>query len=135
MPKLISGYIRGQIAKHLGPHVLDATLIKVASGTRTAGNQSAGTNPTETSYAAKGWAASYDGHQIPGTLVKQDDRMIALLGGTIDGGVEPEVGDKIMIEDPPGGEVQTFRIIGGHEGGRGVTRDPDGAKYVCHGRR
>lgn len=128
MPKLISGYIRGQIAKHLGPHVLDATLVKVAGGTRTAGNQSGGTNPTETSHAAKGWVKGYEARQIDGTLVRSDDRMIALLGGTIDGDAVPEVGDKVTIEG------DTYRIVGGREG-RGVTRDPDGAKYVCHGRR
>lgn len=128
MPKLISGYIRGQIAKYLGPQVLDATLIKVTPGIRAPDAQAAGTNPSEASYEAKGWVAAFEGGQIDGTLVRADDRDIALLGGTIDGDQVPEVGDKIVIE---GG---TYRIVGGRDG-KGVRRDADGAKFTCHGRK
>lgn len=127
MPKLISGYIRAQIAKYLGPQVLDATLIIVTPGTRTPNAQSAGTNPTEASYACKGWVKSFESSQIDGTLVKTDDRMIALIGGSIEGDKVPEPGHKITIEGA------TYRIVGGSDG-KGVTRDVDAAVYRCHGR-
>lgn len=136
MPKLISGYIRAQIAAKLGPHVLDATLTKYTTGTRTPGAQSAGTNPTSTNYACKGLVRSFESTQIDGTLVKTEDRDIALLGGTIESDAVPEPNDKIAIEDPPdSGVIVTFRIVGGGKDGLGVRRDAVGAVYKCHARK
>lgn len=128
MPKLISGYIAAQFGKFLGPQVLDATLIRNTPGTRTSNNQTGGTNPTPVPYAAKGWVESYKASQIDGTLIKTDDRMIALLGATIEGAAVPEPGDQITIEGA------TYRIVGG-DSGQGVRRDADGAVYRCHGRK
>lgn len=134
--KLISSYIRNQIAAKLGPHTLDATLTKYTTGTRTPGAQAGGTNPTSTTYAAKGFVRSFESTQIDGTLVKTEDRDISLLGGTIEGDAVPEPGDKITIEDPPdSGTTVTFRIVGGGKDGLGVRRDSVGAVYRCHCRR
>ncbi len=135
MPKLISGYIRGQIASKLGPHVLDAVLTRITPGVRVPTAQNAGTNPTSVDYPCKGFVKSFDATQIDGTLVKSEDRVIAILGGTLPAGVVPGTNDKIAIEDPPGsGITATFRIVGGKDG-RGVSTDPDGAVYRCHARK
>lgn len=134
--KLISGYIRNQIASKLGPHVLDATLIKITTGTRTPGAQAAGTNPTSTSYPCKGWASSFEARQIDGVMIKSTDVEISLLGGTLPDGVMPEVNDKITIEFPPdSGVSETYRIVGGGKDGKGVRPDPVAAKYTCHARK
>lgn len=118
MPKLLSGFIAKQIAKNIGPQVKPATLIKVTNGQRIPGQVSSGTNPVETSYAARGFVEAFTIRLFDGTLVQTDDKKISLLGGTIAGGQVPIVGDKVTIE---GG---TYRITGILE------RDPDGAMYV-----
>ncbi len=134
--KLVSSFIRNKINAELGKHVLDATLIKITAGTRTPDAQSAGTNPTSTSYTCKGWVASFESTQIDGIMVKSEDRMVALLGGSLADGIAPEVNDKITIEDPPEtGITVTFRIVGGGKDGLGVKRDPVGAVYKCHARK
>ena len=108
--------------------VVDATLTRVTSGTRTPDAQSAGTNPTSTTHACKAFAMRFTATQLDDTLVKSDDRMIVVLAATIVGGVVPQAGDKITIEG------ETFRIVGGKDG-LGVHRDSAGIRYRCHGRR
>jgi hypothetical protein len=133
--KLISGYIRSQINKYLAPHVLDATLTKKAAGTRAPDAQAAGTNPTSTAYSCRGFVKAYKSTQIDNTLVKTEDREVAILGGSLDAGIVPQVGDTVAIEDPPGsGTTVTFRLVGGKDG-LGVRTDPDGAVYKCHARK
>lgn len=121
--KLLSGFIARQLAKGLGKHVKPATLIKPTNTTRTTGAVSGGLNPTEASYAAKGWVEAYEARFIDGTTVKIDDRRISLLGATISSGQVPTAGDKITIESA------TYRVIGV------PGRDPDSAVYECQGRK
>ncbi len=128
MPKLISGYIRGQIAKYLGPQVLEATLIDMTPGTRNPVAVSAGTNPTPISYPCNGFTKGME-RQVAGTIVKESDRRIVLLGGTLPEGIIPEPGDKITIDSG------TYRIIGGSDQGEGVDFDADKALFKCHGRK
>lgn len=128
MPKLLSGYIAKQIAKQLGKHMLSATLIKVAAGTRTPGAVSAGAQATQTSYACRGFVSDYDQDAVDGTNVKQDDREITLLGGTIASGQVPAKNDRITIADKAGGAQVTYMVIR-------VTSDPDGATYTCQARK
>jgi hypothetical protein len=123
--KLISDYIPEQLAKHLGPHVDEGTLIKVTPGTRGA-TVSGGTAPTETSHACSLWVSSYEDGQIDGSSIRSSDRKISILGATIDGGAVPAPNDKVIAEGV------TYRIVGDAEGGRGVARDPVGAVYRCH---
>lgn len=103
--------------------VKDATLIKVAPGTRTNGALAAGTNPTTANYACKGFVSSFSAQQIDGTLIRVEDRKISIFGSSLTAGVEPKPGDRITIEGI------TFNVI------NDVERDPASVKYVCHGRR
>lgn len=120
MPKLLSGFIAKQLAKNLGKQVLPATLIKVTNTARTSGNASGGLDPTETSYAARGWIEKYaDGYQDNSTT-RRKVRQVALLGASIAGGQVPTAGDRVTIEGA------TYRITGMPEDGR----DPDGAVYL-----
>lgn len=122
LPKLI-GKALAKYGKPLG--IKSCTLTLVTPGTRTPGAASGGTNPTSTSYAAKGWIESYTTGQIDGTLVTSEDRKISLLGSTIAGGAIPVTGAKITFDGV------TYRIMGSI----GVDRDPAGVVYVCQCRR
>jgi hypothetical protein len=122
MPKLLSGFIAKQIAKNLGPQVKAAVLVKVTNGARTAGAVSGGLNPTEASYAARGFVDTYDARLVDGTTIRQEDRKVSLLGASIAGGQVPAQGDKVTIEGA------TYRVLA-------VARDPDGAVYTCQGRK
>lgn len=110
----------GTLNSALGPGLEAATLIKVTAGTRTAGALSGGRNPTEASFAAKGYVDSYADREIDGTFVQRGDRKIGLLGASIAGGQVPKPNDKITI----GGA--TYRICAD-----GVTTDPATALYLC----
>jgi hypothetical protein len=107
------------IKDNIGPGVLDATLVKLTPGTRTAGQLSGGTNPTSTSYACKGFIDSQNRKDIAGTLVEAGDVIIVLLGDTISSGaVAPDQSDKITIES-------ATHVI------KAIDRDPDAATYTC----
>lgn len=95
-----------------------AVLIKVTAGTRTAGSPAGGTNPTEASYAARGWVTTTRKEKIGGTLVEQNDRVVALLGATIASAQVPTTKDKLTILS------KTQRIVG-------VDVDLANAVYVC----
>lgn len=129
MPKLISGYIPAQVAKYLGPHVLEATLTKFTPGAYNPAAVSAGTNPTATTYGASGFVKKYDGTLFPGTTIATDDVIVALLGATIEGGVVPEAQDEVTIEHPPeSGAIVTYRV-------EAVAHDSVGAVYKLLARR
>jgi len=111
--------IAGIINTVVSPNVLDATLIVVTPGTRTAGDLAGGTNPVSTDYACKGFTDDYNDRQIDGTIILVGDRIITLIGDSISGGtVAPTIGDQITIE---GGTWDIIR----------VKRDPDAATYEC----
>lgn len=95
-----------------------ASLVKVTPGTRTPGALTAGTNPTTTSYAAKGWIDDFDNHEIDGTIVIVGDRKIMLLGASIAGGKTPSPDDQVIIAG------SKYRV-------RRVMSDPANAVYVC----
>lgn len=116
MPRLFNVDIAGIIAKTLGLLVLDATLHKKTSGTRTPGSISGGTNPTSADFPGKGFVESYREDQIDGTSVKENHRKVVLIAGTFTG--SPEVFDTVTIED------RIWSIL--H-----VARDPAGATYEC----
>ena len=109
--------IAGIVASAIGPGVLDATLTRVIPGTRGA-NPTAGTNPTTTAYACKGFIDAKSRESIGGTLVKDGDEIIILIGGTISGGsVSPEISDKVTIEGAD------YKVSG-------LDRDPAGATFT-----
>ena len=91
--------------------VKSATLIKVTPGTRTPGAISAGTNPTTTSYPCSGWIALLTERDIPGTEITQQDRKLAILGGTLPAGIVPLPQDKVTMVDLDG-TSKTFVLVG-----------------------
>ena len=121
--KLFGVDIAGLIKKNVAPGVLDATLVKVAPGTRTPGALTGGTNPTTTNYPCRGFIDSQRVAFANGSTVKEGNKVVVLIGDTIDGGsgVAPAPGDRIMIEG-------TTYVI--PEGGT-IDRDPAAATYAC----
>jgi hypothetical protein len=120
------GLLDGFIAKAVGNALVKAkmtkpaTLTKVTAGIRMPGALTAGTNPTEQSFAAQGLVADLQTLKIDGTLIEGVDRAIRLFGSTIASGAVPVPGDRIMIEG-------TTSIIVD----KGVTRDAASASYLC----
>ena len=108
--------ISGLIHKNISPGVNDATLIQVASGSRTGGQLTGGTNPTTTSYACKGFIDMLDKNSIEATLVDVADALVQLIGDSI--AVVPAQGDRITILGT------TFNILD-------VKTDPAQAVYAC----
>ena len=121
MVKLFGVNISGLINKHISPGLLDATLIKVVPGTRTATSYAGGTNPVSTSFAARGVVVFYSDIQIDGTLIRKGDRQILLVGDSIASSKVPVPGDQITIQG------STYVIVAD-----GVTSDPALAQYTCH---
>lgn len=121
--RLFGVNISGLIKQFVAPGVLDATLVKVAPGTRTPGSLTAGTNPTTTNYACRGFIDSQRVQFADGAAVKEGRKMVVLIGDTIDSGsgVAPAPGDRIIIEG-------TTYVI--PEGGT-IDRDPAAATYTC----
>ena len=121
MPDIFGEDIAGLILDNLGPLVFDQTLI-VVTDTRDP-NNSTKRLKTEVNHSCKGFIDVFDDGMINGTTIKFSDRKIIILGGTLDAGVVPTSGDKIIAEG------QTFTITEG-----GVRRDPAAATYECHSR-
>lgn len=121
MAKIFGVNLSDLIRKHIAPGVFDATLVKVATGTRTPGALTAGTNPTSTSYPCRGFIDSQRVRFVNGSLVRNGMKVVVLVGDTISGGtVAPELGDRIIIEG-------TTYVI--PEDGT-IDRDPAAATYT-----
>lgn len=120
MSALLDGKIAKLVANGLKAAKMTkpATLIKVVEGTRNPVAVSAGRNPTEVSYSARGLVATTKLTRVGATLIETGDRLVLLLGATIKGGAVPAVTDKITIEGI------TTRIID-------IDRDPASAAYLC----
>jgi hypothetical protein len=71
-----------------------ATLTRTTPGARNPGNLAAGTNPTSTEYACKGFVSNEAHRKIGGTLVDQTHLVICLVGL---GNMTPRTGDKVTI--------------------------------------
>lgn len=101
--------------------VLDGTLIKITTGTRTPGNLAGGTNPTSASHAFKGFVDNRSEVRREGSIVSDGGQIISILGDSLPAGIIPEQGDQITIS----GESETFTITGI------PARDPAKALYEC----
>lgn len=122
MPNLFGLDIAGIVNDNLGSQLLDATLIQVVEGTRSASDPTAGLPTSNRNIPCKGIIDEYLAREIDGTIVQTGDRKILLLGKSIKSGtVVPATGDKIKIE----GVV--YRILD-------IKRDPAAATYVCQAR-
>lgn len=120
--------IAGILNSALSSSVGSATLVKVSVGTRTPGAISAGTNPIETSYPARGWVQAFQQSDINGTDVRESDRQIVILSRSLPAGVQPTANDKATIVDLDG-VAKTFRL-----NGPVAASGPQGACFICHGR-
>jgi len=100
-----------------------ATLTKVTPGTRTAGSENAGTNPTSVAHPCEGIVETFDTGLVDGTIVRREDRKISLLIATLPDGVEPKPNDKITIQGA------TYVVLDS------VGRDAAKFKFICHGRK
>jgi predicted secreted protein len=111
--------ISGIIRDNIGPGVLAATLTRSTPGTRTTGDPTGGTNPTEQNFACRGFIDSQAQRDLSGSLVDDGTKIVVLIGDTINGGATvPVVGDTITIE----GTVYDIEVI---------DRDPAAATYTC----
>lgn len=121
MPDLFGLDIAGIIADSIesAGGVLSGKLIKVTRGTRTSGSLAAGTNPTKKPFGFKGFYDDSRALKLPESLIQRGDRVVVLLGATIQSGAIPEPNDKIILE---GEETTIDRII---------DRDPAAATYTC----
>lgn len=122
MPKLFGVDIAAIIDSAMSGGLLDATLHSVTPGTRTPGDPTSGTQPTEVARSCKGMVDDYTDGQIDGMLVQVGDRIVLLIGNSIDGLAVPEPGDGVTIEG-----VRYFVVR--------VKRDPAAATYVCQARK
>lgn len=113
--------IRSTIGKEIPNAGLtrDGVLVKLTRGTRTAGDLDGGTNPTPTRHRFKGFYDDRQLSKLPDSLVQRGDRMVLMLGDTIQGGAEPEPSDEVELE----GETTTIDRV--------VERDPANATYLC----
>jgi len=110
------------IKDNIGPGLPDVTLTVVTAGTRTSGNLTGGTQPTETDYTCKGFMDQTKDRFMGGTLVRAGSRIVVLVGDTIaNGTVAPTPGDRITVE----GTVWQIPEDGV------IMRDPAAATYEC----
>lgn len=107
----VSGIVRDVI----GPGVPACTLIKVTIGSRTLGEPTAGTNPTEVSYSGRGFVDYQRKRWLDGTLLADGHLVALLFGDTF--GAAPALGDKVTLESV------TYRI-------EKLDRDPAAATYT-----
>ena len=79
-------------------NVRPATLTQVTPGTRTSGDLTGGTNPTEQSYPCNAFVEDRNETRINGTLVSEGGRFVGILGGSLPPGIEPGSGDRVLID-------------------------------------
>lgn len=113
--------ISGLINANVGPGVNDATLTKVTPGTRSPGQLTGGTNPATADYACKGFVDPISRDRVDGTLVKDGDANVQIVGDSVASGQVPEVGDTVTILS------RTYEIVA-------IEVDPALALYTCQGR-
>lgn len=115
--------IRNEIARATRREKLDfpAVLVQRTPGARTTGQSTSGTNPTPARHPVRGIAGSFRQRDIDGTVIRQNDRRILLIGKSLPAGIEPRTGDRIEID-------------GDKYGVLAASHDPARAGYVCHGR-
>jgi hypothetical protein len=118
MPDIFGANIAGKLNSAMGSKLFAVTLVQTVNGVRTPGDSTAGTNPVATTYTGRGFVDDYTTRQIDGTIIRQGDRKVSILGASLPAGVVPRPGDRTTIE----GEAKA--VIN-------VTRDPAGALYEC----
>lgn len=123
-PNLFGANIAGAIFDAMGSDMLPATLTRVTGGTRNPASLTGGpvVDETATDYACRGFVESYTAREIDGTLVRDSDRKVILLGGSLPDDIDPRPGDRVNIEG------ETWKVVR-------VERDPAGATFTCQARQ
>lgn len=121
MPKLFGTDIPALINKAMGKLLLPVILHSVTQGTRTAGSLTGGANPVETDHTCRGFINDYRDHQIDGTIIRQGDRKVTVLGASIAPAAVPKPNDRVTVEGA------TYTVVA-------VKRDPAGATYEMQSR-
>ena len=111
--------IAAEINEAMGNGLPDVILTKVTPGERDPTNRTKLMAATETTHGAKGFMGSYSEEALADTSIKRSDRLISVLGDSIEDGMVPGKGDKLFAE----GESWEIVAIPG--------RDPAGAVYEC----
>lgn len=113
--------IAAEINAAMAQDLLPAVLHKVAPGTRTSGQLTSGTNPSETPYDCRGFIEESfrqeGAQQDDGSIVSKIKRRVCIIGDSIAGGQVPTDVDQVTIEGVK------HRILA-------VQRDPARALYT-----
>ena len=102
--------------------LIPLTLLTRTGGTRTTGDPAGGRNATESPSTGQGIIEDYLDDEIDGTVVRQGDRRVLIMGASLPSGVVPSTNDSVTIEG------RTYKIVGP------VKRDPAAASYTCQAR-
>ena len=119
MPSLFGVDIAQELANAFSGQLLTGTLTRVTPGTRTPGQLTGGTNPTETTHAFEGFIEDKTEVRREGTLVSRGGKFVSILGASVSPAAVPQQGDKVTIE---GVDYTIVEIAG---------RDPAAALYEC----
>lgn len=111
--------IAGQIAKEMGPLLLQFRLLKKQVGARTPGNLAAGPPVTFRPFSCRGILDTYKNDRREGTNIPNGTPVALILGDTLPKGVIPTPGDRLIAEGA------TYDITAP------IERDPDAASYIC----
>jgi len=116
MPNLFGVNIAGLLKSAMGSGLLPVTLTEPSVGTRTAGQLSAGTNPTTATHTARGFIDRTKKDFDFGTEIAGSKRTITILGATLSTTNEPVPGWRVTIEG------KTYEVVR-------VDRDPAAATF------
>lgn len=111
--------IQQQVADAFRGNVATGTLTKRAPGSRTPGDLTAGTNPSETSYTFDGFL-EVKRVRAEGEVNASERSVLTIIAGSLEGGtIAPAAGDRATID---GLTVTVSEIL---------ERDPATAVYEC----
>lgn len=98
--------------------VLSGTLAKQTPGTRTPGSLTSGTNPSEATYAFKGFVET-QARRRTGSEVESGFAVVTILGASVESSAVPEVNDVVSFD----GDATEWTLL------KLLSRDPAAAVY------
>ena len=90
--------IAGQIDRAMSSGLPRISLIQVTPGGRDPNDPTAQLPSTDTTHAARGFVDQYDDSLIDGTTIRRTDRILTIIGDSIEGGIVPQEGFEIIAE-------------------------------------
>ena len=113
--------ISGLIHQAMSGGLLPATLTRLTISSRDSADLSAGVRPTGTEHSARGFVDTYKDGRIDGTIIQKGDRIVTLIGDSIQPLAVPQINDLVTIEG------KQYTILD-------VKRDPAAATYEMQAR-